>query len=75
MEKIAVRVKVRFRPVKRQRKARGATKVKRKRAYRKARAKSKMRARLRYRKVRKMATFKKAQKIRRKFPNRFKRRR
>ncbi len=67
--------RIRHRPVKRQRRQRGLKRHKNKRNYRKNRQKNKQRAKLRYRRLKKNPAFKRQQKIRRKNPQLFKRRR
>jgi len=69
-----LRVKIRQKPVKRQRKQRGRAKMYSRRYYKKNRAKARLRGKLRYRKLRRLPTYKRMQKIRRKNPQRFKRR-
>lgn len=67
-------ITVRQQPVKRQRKQRGIQRQKARMYYRKNRNKARMRSKLRYRKLRNNPSFKKQQQIRRKNPERFKRR-
>ena len=69
-----VAFRVKYRPGVRQKKQKGLAKYKSKMRYRKTRAKSKMKSRKRYKKMKKLPAFKRQQKIRRKHPERFKRR-
>ena len=68
-------IKVRQRPKRRQRRQKGVQRLKSRRNYMKNRAKARSRSRRRYKRVRNQPAFKKQQKIRRKNPQRFKRRR
>jgi len=74
LKKIAFQVKLRYRPEKRQRKTRGLKKWKQKMQYMRNRAKSKRQTRVRYKRLKRLPAFKKQQQIRRKHPERFKRR-
>lgn len=70
MEKEAVRM----RPVRRQRRQKGMSKIKSKQRYRKNRQKYKQKAKLRYKKNKNRPNFKRQRKVRRKHPQRFRRR-
>ena len=66
---------VKYRPDKRQRRQKGLDKLKAKQRYKRTRARAKVKAKQRYKRLRKNPAFKKQQGIRRKHPERFKRRR
>ena len=74
IQRIAFSFKVKYRPVKKQRKQKGQKKWKSKMNARKNRAKTKRRSRIRYKRLKRIPAFKKQQQIRRKHPERFKRR-
>ena len=66
---------VRQRPRKRQKRRKGTARIKARMYYKKNKAKNKIRARRRYKRLKKNPAFKRQQQIRRKHPQRFKRRR
>lgn len=66
---------VRQRPKKRQRRQKGISRIRSRQYYRKNRQKARMRAKIRYRRNKNKPAFKKQRKIRRKNPQRFRRRR
>lgn len=74
MQRLAFNFKLNYRPQKRQVRQKGKKKWQAKMRARKNRAKSKMRSRKRYKRLKRLPAFKKQQKIRRKHPERFKRR-
>tara|TARA_Y100000310_G_scaffold296048_1_gene327971 strand:+ start:9553 stop:12600 length:3048 start_codon:yes stop_codon:yes gene_type:complete len=74
IRRIAYAFKLKYRPVKKQRKQKGQKKWKAKMQHMRNRAKSKRRSRIRYKRLKRLPAFKKQQKIRRKHPERFKRR-
>lgn len=67
-------LKTRF-PKKRQRRQRGRSRMKSKRWYRRNRARHKLKAKRRYQRLKRRPNFKRDRQMRRKYPNRFKRRR
>ncbi len=74
MQRVAFTFKLKYRPLKRQKKQKGQKKWKSKMQRRKHRAKAKRRSKIRYKRLKRLPAFKKQQKIRRKHPERFKRR-
>lgn len=72
--KLAIDFRVKYRPVKRQKRQKGKDKFQAKVRYRKNKARAKLKSRRRYKKLKRLPAFKKQQAVRRKHPERFKRR-
>jgi hypothetical protein len=74
MQRIAIQFKLKYRPKKRQKKQKGQKKWKAKMQHMRNRASSKRRSRIRRKRLKHLPAFKKQQQIRRKHPERFRRR-